>query len=65
MSAFRDRHLTPEVLAHECQDLKRKIREAIAWGAPCQESLGMSHSELITLLHKALKEIERLEKPRR
>lgn len=49
------------MLSHN-ERLKEKIREAIGWGIPDNESTGMSQSSLCTLLNRALKRIEELEK---
>lgn len=42
-------------------DLKRRIRQAEAWGTPDQESTGMTHAKLIALLREARLRIEYLE----
>lgn len=44
------------------QRLKLRIREAIAWGVPDNESTGMSPEAFTRLLSEALKEIENLER---
>ncbi len=44
------------------KDLKARIRTAIAWGVPDQESIGYSATEFVNLLSEALREIERLER---
>ena len=41
--------------------LKRRMRDAVAWGAPDNWSTGMAHSEFTGLLSKALRRIEELE----
>jgi hypothetical protein len=41
--------------------LKERVREAIAWGCPDKESVGMSSQKFTRLLSECLREIERLE----
>lgn len=44
------------------KELKKRILEAESWGVPSDESAGLSHVELISLLREARLYIERLEK---
>ena len=40
---------------------KDRLSEAIAWGSPCQESTGMSHDSLCSLLAECRDRIQDLE----
>lgn len=61
MSAFTQRHNHIRDPLSEGQQLKREVREAIAWGRSDSESVGLSADKFISLLHQCLRHIEFLE----